>query len=68
MNALRPCIDRPGKSAGESHLTRRYSALLAVHDRYRASASSITRLPGVALALDTVLTRLAALNTERKAA
>lgn len=67
MNTLRPSIERPGKSAVERHLTRRYAALLDLHDRCRTAASA-TRLPGIALALNTVRARMAALNTERKAA
>ncbi|MBO9624129.1 MAG: hypothetical protein J7500_15585 [Sphingomonas sp.] len=68
MNALRPFIERPGASAAQRHLSHRYATLLALHDRCRASANAITRLPGIATALDTVRARMAALNDERKAA
>jgi hypothetical protein len=67
MSALRPFIDRPGKSAAELHLTRRYATLLDLHDRCRTAASA-TRLPGIATALNTVRARLAALRNERIAA
>lgn len=68
MNALRPAIERPGKSAAERHLTHRYAVLLALHDRYRGAAVTASRLPGIAKALNTVLARLAALSNARKAA
>lgn len=68
MADLRPSIDRPGKSAAERHLTHRYATLLALHDRCRATATSITRLPGIITALNAVRARLAALSHERKAA
>jgi hypothetical protein len=68
MNALRPSIDHPGKSAAERHLTDRYVKLLELHDRCRATASAITRLPGLVAALDTVRARIAAVRNERLAA
>lgn len=68
MAELRPSIDRAGKSEADRRLTHRYANLLALHDRYRASVTAATRLPGVMLALCIVSARIDVLHAERKAA
>lgn len=54
----RPHIPMPGKSPEMLHLAQRYLNLLLLHDRYRQSVSTVTRLPNVALALSAVRGRM----------
>lgn len=52
-------MEMPGKSAAMRHLAHRYLTLLELHDRYRKSVFTATRLPNIARALDVVRQRMA---------
>ena len=54
----RPHIPMPGKSPEIQRIAQRYMNLLLLHDRYRQSVATATRLPNVAFALSVVRRRL----------
>lgn len=49
-------------------LVAKYVRILDMHNRFRMHVSTVTRLPGAALALDVVCARITALDSMRIAA